>query len=101
MNFVSRECGEADKTMSGADYLKEALLETLAQRRAILVVGSGISVQATGNAKTASWRGLIESGIEHCSAVSGKNAMAQWRTAMLQLLNASSSDGWLTIAEEI
>ncbi|WP_396604501.1 SIR2 family NAD-dependent protein deacylase [Bradyrhizobium sp. YCK136] len=87
--------------MNGTDYLKDALIETLAQRRAILVIGAGVSAQATANAQTASWRGLIESGIDLCHALSGRTATAEWRTAMLQLLRASTSEGWLAIAEEV
>jgi hypothetical protein len=88
--------------MSGVDYLRGALVEALAQRRAILVVGSGVSVQAAGNVQAASWRGLIESGIELCHSLTGGTAASEeWRAAMLQLLRTSPSEGWLSIAEEV
>src|ERR1700759_2434649 len=87
--------------MSSAGFLKGELVEALAKRRAIIVVGAGISVQATANNKIASWRGLIESGIDLCHALSVPDATAEWRSAMLQLLDASPSQGWLTIAEEV
>jgi len=95
---AQRQTRQATK---GSDFLKDDLIASLTQRRAILVIGSGITLQATGRQSAASWKGLIESGIQHATALSSGKERTQWQTAMLQLLNASSPDGWLTIADEI
>jgi len=38
----------------------------LAKGNVLAVVGTGVSIQASGNAPCASWKGLILDGIEHC-----------------------------------
>ncbi|HEX2060573.1 MAG TPA: SIR2 family protein, partial [Thermoanaerobaculia bacterium] len=42
------------------------LAATIASGEAVIIVGSGVSIQATAAAQCASWRGLIENGIEYC-----------------------------------
>lgn len=46
----------------------EELRAQLAAREVVVFVGAGISAQATGNAPTARWKGLLESGLRHCEA---------------------------------
>lgn len=46
--------------------LLQKLRDRIKARQVIVVVGSGISIQATGNAEAASWKGLLRSGIRRC-----------------------------------
>lgn len=48
------------------DLQRERLSQLLTNRQAILIFGTGITMQATKGAETSSWAGLLESGIEHC-----------------------------------
>jgi tetratricopeptide (TPR) repeat protein len=43
----------------------EDLRDELARGEVLVVVGTGVSIQAAGGAKCATWRGLIRNGIEH------------------------------------
>ncbi|HEV7240791.1 MAG TPA: tetratricopeptide repeat protein [Thermoanaerobaculia bacterium] len=45
--------------------LVEDLREELARGEVLVVVGTGVSIQATGGAECAKWDGLIRDGIEH------------------------------------
>jgi len=42
------------------------LREAISNRQAIIVVGAGASIAACGSAREASWKGLLESGIDRC-----------------------------------
>jgi hypothetical protein len=42
------------------------LLDDLEKGNVLLVIGTGVSIQASGNQPCASWDGLIRDGIEHC-----------------------------------
>jgi len=44
----------------------QALRDAIRNRQVVVVVGAGVSIQATGNAPAASWKGLIRLGIEAC-----------------------------------
>jgi hypothetical protein len=46
--------------------LLDDLLEDLAKGSALLIAGTGVSIQASGGQPCASWAGLILDGIEHC-----------------------------------
>jgi formylglycine-generating enzyme required for sulfatase activity len=46
--------------------LLNKLRDCIKARQVIVVVGSGVSIQATGNAEAASWKGLLKSGIRRC-----------------------------------
>jgi formylglycine-generating enzyme required for sulfatase activity len=41
----------------------------IARKEVVLVVGTGVSVSATGNAPTASWKGLLLSGVKWCQGL--------------------------------
>ncbi len=51
--------------------LVEGLREEFASDGAVLVVGAGVTIAATGNAPVASWYGLLEDGIRRCEDVAG------------------------------
>src|SRR5258708_1632431 len=46
--------------------LLDDLLKDLEKGNVLLVVGTGVSIQATGNQPCANWAGLILDGIDHC-----------------------------------
>ena len=48
--------------MSVLDSLKKVVRE----KKALFVVGAGVSMSATNAAKFASWSGLLESGVDRC-----------------------------------
>ena len=53
----------------GPDILVEDLRKDLAAGRVLVVVGTGVSIQASGNDARAGWSGLILDGINHCVGV--------------------------------
>lgn len=50
------------------------LVEAVESRRAVLVTGSGLSIMASGNARCASWDGLLQDGAELCTQARWWNA---------------------------
>lgn len=51
-----------------APTVRDELLEQLARRQVLVVVGSGVSIAATANNAVASWKGLLQSGVARCLA---------------------------------
>jgi hypothetical protein len=60
----------------GATQLDD-LREELAARQAVVIVGAGVSVAATGRAPTASWVGLLD-GVAYCEALLGPSLPDGW-----------------------
>lgn len=50
--------------MSGQARLVEELRDLIAKKEVVLVVGTGVSVSASQNTPTASWKGLLLSGVK-------------------------------------
>jgi len=50
----------------GQERLLNDLRADLAKGDVLVVAGTGVSIQASGNAPCASWKGLILDGIDHC-----------------------------------
>lgn len=48
------------------DALKSELADQIAKKRALVVVGTGVSLASTGGNALASWRGLIANGVKRC-----------------------------------
>src|SRR4051794_7022408 len=46
--------------------LVDDLRDDLASGTSLLIVGTGVSIQATGGQRCATWDGLIRDGIEYC-----------------------------------
>ena len=86
------------------DFLRERVSELLTNRQAVLVFGSGITTQATKGAKTASWAGLLDSGIDHC-AVFGTFASDEerqkWADAARAGLQNSDPKSYVKVAGEL
>jgi hypothetical protein len=54
------------KAYEKSDLVYQELIDHIRSKQALIVVGTGISIAASGNHKCASWSGLIESGLNHC-----------------------------------
>ena len=52
-----------------SDLLTDDLKSVIAAGRCIAIVGAGVSIYSTGNAKCASWTGLLDDGVERCAAL--------------------------------
>lgn len=69
--------------MSGADDLS-LLKSTVEQARAardqsaLLLVGSGVTIQATEGAKAASWGGLLDLGISRCEELAAERGLSEF-----------------------
>jgi hypothetical protein len=86
------------------EFLRERVSELLTNRQAVLVFGSGITMQATKGAKTASWAGLLHSGIDHCvafGAFASDEERQKWAEAARAGLQDSDPKSYVKVAGEI
>ena len=82
----------------------ESLKSDIASRRAVVVIGCGVSVALTGNFPTASWLGLIRSGIRR--AVNFNRTLPKdWEEHQLGELEYAANNGLLpgllAVAEQV
>lgn len=75
------------------DRLKADLVEG----RVVAVIGSGVSSAATGRAPTASWKGLLESGLDHCLAADSTSDES-WAAYIRHGIESRQSDLLLSVA---
>jgi hypothetical protein len=54
------------------------LREEMAAGQAVVIVGAGVSMAATGGAPTASWTGLLNDGVTYCEALLGPSLPPGW-----------------------
>ena len=81
------------------DALKAELAQRISTGRALVVVGTGVSLAATGNNdKLASWKGLISSGIDRCVELGLRDA--KWGEQQNELLKGDLDD-LLGVAEQV
>lgn len=73
-----------------------ALIE---KRQVVVIVGSGVSLAATGGAKTAGWKGLLQAGVEHCKVFA--RAEEKWCRRQLYLLDDGEVADWIHVAQQI
>jgi len=78
------------------DDLEAALREP---HNTLILVGTGVSIGATGNERCASWRGLIEDGIDFCLKQALVNV--QWADLRRQQLTSGHVDELLGAAEAL
>lgn len=83
--------------MTGAE---DRLRDALRTRGLTPFVGTGLSLAATGNAKCAGWRGLLESGIEACEKAIPK-LRDGWGDRERQTLENGDLDDYLGIGDGI
>jgi hypothetical protein len=82
-------------------HLIRELRKDLAAQRIIAVLGAGVSVATSNNAPTASWRGLLSHGIEHCAVFGHPRPAAGWVSHMRWLINNGDMEDYLVVATEI
>ncbi|MGY1636232.1 SIR2 family protein [Geodermatophilus sp. SYSU D00742] len=83
--------------------LEGELRTTIARGRAVIVVGSGISVAATKRAPVAGWSGLIRDGIAYATEVR-QDLPPSWATSVLEDLRQGEEgyiDGLITAAQKV
>ena len=83
------------------EKLVEDLRKDLAAGRVLVVVGAGVSLQASGNDRRAGWSGLIHDGIDYCASIG--SFTKDDATALHERLekNKHDRDALLEIAESI
>jgi SIR2-like domain len=72
------------------------LIEAIAEGRALIVCGAGVTRLAAGNAAPG-WKQLIEMGLEHASP----GAEPEWIESCTPLLKSAKADLWLAAADMI
>jgi len=80
--------------------IPEHLRKAIRNRQVVIVVGAGVSIQATGNAPAASWNGLIKLGIERCTEIDSKRK-GRWEQNALSRLDSEFPDEFLGLANEV
>jgi tetratricopeptide (TPR) repeat protein len=83
-----------------SDGIENDLRQQLANGRAVLVVGSGVSIAATNRAKAASWQGLLELGVEHCVTLDGARR-GKWESRKLEDVHSPNLHDLLSAATNI
>src|SRR5215213_4811496 len=83
----------------GQERLVEDLRVDLALGEVLVVVGTGVSIQATGNADCARWDGLILNGIEH--AVQTNLLSESAATRLRNRLNKKTTKDFLAVAQAV
>ena len=85
--------------MSGLLTESKPLIEAIAKRQAYLVLGAGVSIGATNNAKCASWKGLLLNGIDRCAARKLlSDDAAELQRSQLEL---DDTDLWINVAQAV
>jgi hypothetical protein len=77
------------------------LREQLARGQVVVVVGSGVSVAATGGAPAASWLALLHDGVARCEAVVGHGLPAGWSNRIRAQIDSGDVEELLSAADNI
>jgi hypothetical protein len=83
-----------------SDRFVKDLRQAIESRTALLIVGSGVSIAVSGNAKAASWNGLLEDGARYCVDVA-QPLQAGWLSRQLETLQKGDCDERRAVAEII
>ncbi|RVU46018.1 SIR2 family protein [Rubrivivax rivuli] len=70
--------------------LYDELVAHVKGNRTLFVVGTGVSIGATGRASTASWAGLVADGVQYCAELDPN--LADWAKQCTGLLNDARGD---------
>lgn len=79
--------------------LADDLRVEIAKGQVLVVVGAGVSIGATQGNPLASWRGLLEKGVERCVAVRGLDA--KWANRVREEIRSGDLDDLLSAAEKV
>lgn len=86
----------------GSSTTIEVLQQRIRDKHVAVVVGAGVSIQATSNQPASSWRGLIESGIQWCEDHRlGAGCDAQWARRKRDALSSGNQKEFLLVAHEV
>src|SRR4051794_246980 len=77
------------------------LKKDLTQKRIIVLLGAGVSMATSNNAATASWRGLLLHGIEHCAVYGQPRPVDGWLERARWLVERGDIEDLLAVATEI
>ena len=80
--------------------LVEDLKKDIAESRVVVVVGAGVSVQATDRAECASWTGLLRNGASHCADLN-PGLKDKWLGIVQQEIESGDLDDLLSAAEKV
>lgn len=80
--------------------LHEDLRRHIADRQVALIVGSGVSIGASGASPVASWRGLVLDGVARCEAVV-RGLPARWADRVREEIESGDLDDLLSAAEKV
>ncbi len=72
----------------------------IAEKKAIIFVGTGISISATNNNSVAGWQGLLKHGVNHCKQLN-QNLSSGWKDRVLGEIESSYMPELLSAAEKI
>src|SRR5260370_14838698 len=81
-------------------YLVDELKKEIADGRAILIVGAGVSIAATDKHPCASWTGLLHDGAARCADLQPA-LRDKWLTRVNEEIDADDLDDMLSAAEKI
>jgi tetratricopeptide (TPR) repeat protein len=83
-----------------AHTLLDDLKQQIAGRKAVFVVGAGVSIQASGRHPCASWTGLLHNGAERCSELN-QGLKDKWLDTAKWEIDSGDTDEMITAAERI
>ena len=75
------------------------LKQRIADGKALVIVGTGVSIAATADAPCASWKGLLRDGVERCVSFTG--AGAEWASIAQHEIASDELTDVLHAAEKI
>lgn len=81
-------------------YLLNDLRKQIEQNSAVLFVGTGVSMATTNGNSMASWRGLLEHGIQRCSEVVTE-LPSGWLERIKTELDTGDLDDLLSVAQKV
>ena len=87
-----------------AEELLEALKREIGDTggmtaKVVAVLGTGVTAAASGRAATASWRGLLEHGLDYCVRLG--RATEKWRSRRVEDLEEGDTSDWIAVASQI
>jgi tetratricopeptide (TPR) repeat protein len=80
---------------------QDDLREEFAAGQVVVIVGSGVSIAATGGAPVASWVGLLEDGVAYCESLLGPSLPAGWAKRRRAAVASGDTEELIGAAEDL
>ncbi len=80
---------------------RQVLADAIAHGNVVLIIGTGVSIQATGRADHASWPGLLNAGIDYAEFWAGKADIPEWGALQRKRLATPTLSNLLETATDI